>query len=85
MLGIFGGRKRKVEGFIARAGLIDWWLEEFGEAERQRIDHIYRPMGSPPEVKSILTTGAVNGAATDPASTLTVVAFLPVCFNARVG
>ena len=73
MLGFLRGRK-KIEGFIARAGLIEWWLKEFSEAERQRIDQIYRPMGSPPEVESILTAGPVNGVESDPASTLSTVA-----------
>lgn len=74
MLGFLRGRKKKIEGFIARAGLVEWWLEEFEEAERQRIDQIYRPMGSSPDIESILTTGPGNGVDADPASTLSNVA-----------
>jgi tetratricopeptide (TPR) repeat protein len=74
MLGFVRGRKKKIEGFIASAGLIEWWFGQFDEQERHKIDQIYRPMGSTPDVESILTTGPIREGSVDAASTLSNVA-----------
>lgn len=66
--------KGRIEGFIASADLTAWWLDQFDEQERRRINETYRPMGSSPDVESILTTGPIQKAGFDAASTLSTVA-----------
>lgn len=38
--------KSKIKGLIGYHGLIDWWLTEFNENERNYIEETYSPMGS---------------------------------------
>ncbi|MCX6222349.1 MAG: hypothetical protein NTZ69_15365 [Bacteroidia bacterium] len=38
--------KPKIKGLIGYHGLIDWWLTEFNENERDHIEETYTPMGS---------------------------------------
>lgn len=74
MFRFFNKRCDKVGGFIGSAGLESWWLGEFDDEERRRIDQTYRPMDSSPEVESILTTGPIHKTGFDAASTLSNVA-----------
>jgi hypothetical protein len=43
----------QVEGTIGYFGLIDWWLTEFTDEEREYIDLNYNPMGAPPRSLTI--------------------------------
>lgn len=74
MFRLFEKRRDKVGGFIGSAGLESWWLGEFDDEERRQINRTYRPMGSSPDVESILTTGPIQKAGFDAASTLSNVA-----------
>lgn len=74
MLSFMRSRKKKIEGFIGSVGLESWWQDEFDDEERLRIDQTYRPMGSSPDVESILTTGPIQKTGFDAANTLSTVA-----------
>lgn len=74
MFRLFEKRRKKIGGFIGSAGLESWWLGEFDDDERLRIDQTYRPMGSSLDVESILTTGPIQKTGFDAARTLSTVA-----------
>ena len=74
MFRLFEKGREKIGGFIGGAGLENWWLGEFDDEERRQINRTYRPMGSSPDVESILTTGPIQKAGFEAVSTLSNVA-----------
>ena len=70
MFRLFEKGREKIGGFIGGAGLENWWLGEFDDEERRQINRTYRPMGSSPDVESILTTGPIQKAGFEAGSTL---------------
>lgn len=49
----------EIKGQIGYYGLEDWWLSEFSEEERNRIEEVFKPMGSDPGSKP-LTEGDLS-------------------------
>lgn len=61
-MGIFDRFTKKedqpIEGYIGFYGLVDWWLDEFSEQERQYMVDRFKPLGGTPEelIKGKFTT-----------------------------
>lgn len=53
----FNKSPQKIEGEIGYYSLEDWWLSNFTEGERRRIEEVFQPMGL--EGKNILTRGKI--------------------------
>ncbi|AOL23976.1 hypothetical protein Ga0102493_112978 [Erythrobacter litoralis] len=60
-------------GFIGQAGLADWWLGEFDDAERAHILATFQPMGAS-DGAAILVKGESGGADNDPSNLLSSLA-----------
>lgn len=65
----FGKEKDRVGGFIARANLIDWWQDEFSDAEREHILTTFQPMGAS-DGAAMLIEGGSEGTERDPSHML---------------
>lgn len=52
-------KEKQIEGEIEYYGLIDWWLTEFTDEERNHIEDVFHPMGADPKSKP-LTEGHID-------------------------
>lgn len=60
----------QVNGSIRQFGLVDWWLEELSQDDRELILETYKPFGRDPSLPSSLTHGG------DSLNTMTTPSFL---------
>jgi hypothetical protein len=69
----FGKQPKKVAGFMGQAGLADWWLSEFNDAERAHILATFQPMGAG-DGGAMLVQGQSGGTHNDPSHLLSSLA-----------